>query len=653
MAKFSMDTTEDKNEAKIALLGNPNVGKSVIFGCLTGRYTSVSNYPGTTVEVARGTSIVGRRKVTLIDTPGINTLVPMSEDEEVTRNILLEERIDSIIQVADAKNLRRALLISLQLIEMEMPFVLDLNMEDEAASMGVTIDKNELSSIIDTPIVGTVAIQKRGIKELQKSASSERKSKYRLRYSEDIEAAVAQIENLLPESNISPRSIALMLLSRDQTLVEWLHQKLSDETIDQIEKICNDLERYNTESLAYRINRQRLRAVDTLLTTVMKKESPARQGWATWLGQLCMHPIWGLGVLLVVLFLFYEFVGNFGAQIAVDWLENGLFGNYLNPLSAKLFSKIFFFSPFLQDFFVGPYGMITMALTYALAIIFPIVVTFFIAFSLIEDSGYLPRLAIMLNRIFKSIGLNGKAVVPMVLGLGCDTMATMSARIMDTRKERIILTLLLALGVPCSAQLGIILGMLGTMPFWVTILWFGVVIGIILSVGFLSARILPGHQSDFMMEIPPIRKPTLFNIISKTIARLEWYMKEVVPLFILGTLILFSLDKMNLLPAIQKLANPLVVHFLNLPPEGTEAFLIGFLRRDYGATRFFDMYTNGQLDVIQAAVSLVVMTLFVPCLANALMIIKERGLKIAIAIVAFIYPLAFFVGGVVNWGLRL
>ncbi|MBI1909751.1 MAG: ferrous iron transport protein B [Deltaproteobacteria bacterium] len=637
---------------RIALVGNPNVGKSVIFGFLTGRYVTVSNYPGTTVEVSRGVSRLDNKEVQIIDTPGINSLVPMSEDEQVTRNILLEERLDGIIQVADAKNLRRALFISLQLAEIGLPFLLDLNMEDEAAARGITIHKEKLSSLLGVPVVGTIAIQKKGLKEIRKKSLSLTPSTHHFSYSKEIEQAIQRLEGLLPESFISRRAVALMILSGDKSLKGWL-AKLSDTAIDSLEQIRGELARRYSEPLAYIINRQRLRSAEELLSVIVRQEDSRREGWASWVGRMAMHPLWGLPVLATILFLIYEFVGQFGAQTAVGWLENGLFGKFLNPWSITLFSKIFSFSPFLRDLFVGEFGIITMALTYALAIILPIVITFFMAFSLMEDSGYLPRLAVMLNRIFRMIGLNGKAVVPMVLGLGCDTMATMTARIMDTQKERIILTLLLALGVPCSAQLGIVLAMLAALPLWATFLWLGVVGGALILVGFLSAQILPGGSSDFMMEIPPIRKPTLANILTKTMARLEWYLKEVVPLFIIGTLFLFFLDKLSLLPKIQNLASPIVEGFLDLPKEATEAFLVGFLRRDYGATRFFDLFGQGRLSVVQAIISLIVMTLFVPCLANTLMILKERGVKTMLAIVGFIYPFAFFVGGVLNWGLRV
>lgn len=647
-----MEVQDNKEEFKVVLLGNPNVGKSVVFSYLTGRHVQVANYPGTTVEISKGRLSLPDKRGTLIDTPGINTLVPMSEDEKVTRDILLNERVDEIVQIADAKNLRRALLISLQLSEIGIPFLLDLNMQDEATSLGITVDQQRLSSLLGVPVVGTIAIQKKGLKELRRRIGSLSPASYRHSYSAQVEKAIQKVEALLPNSPLSRRSIALMILSGDHSLIEWLEERLPEGEIDRIEEIRADFERNHPTPLALRIHKERLQAVDELIAAVVQREGVQKKGWAASLGEVSMHPVWGIFVLAGVLFLIYEFVGNLGAQITVDWLEKSLFGDYLNPWAIKLFQKLFFFSPFLQDLFVGPYGVITMALTYAFAIIFPIVLTFFLAFSLIEDFGYLPRLAIMLNRWFKLIGLNGKAVVPMVLGLGCDTMATMTARIMDTRKERIILTLLLALGVPCSAQLGIILGMLGSLPFWVTPLWGGVVVGVLLVVGFLSSRLLPGERSDFVMEIPPIRKPILSNIVAKTLARLEWYLKEVVPLFVWGTLVLFFLDKLRWLPAIQRFTEPLVGRILGLPPEAAEAFLIGFLRRDYGATRFFDMYGDGKLDAVQAAVALIVITLFVPCLANTLMIIKERGIKIAIWMTVVVYGIAFLVGGIVNWGLR-
>jgi ferrous iron transport protein B len=363
-----------------------------------------------------------------------------------------------------------------------------------------------------------------------------------------------------------------------------------------------------------------------------------------------MHPLWGLPILAIILYVMYKFVGYFGAQVVVGYFEETLFGVYLNPLAIEAFSVIPY--EIIRDLFVGEYGLITMALTYAIALILPIVGTFFIAFGILEDSGYLPRLAIMLNKAFNKMGLNGKAVLPMILGLGCDTMATLTTRILETKKERIIVTLLLALGVPCSAQLGVILGILASVSVTATAIWAGVILFVLFLIGYLSSKLIPGKGSEFILEVPPIRVPQAKNIIVKTLARVEWYLREAVPLFLLGTLILFILDKVGALVAIEQFASPVVVGLLGLPIKATEAFLIGFFRRDYGAAGLFALAEAGQLDSTQIIVGLVTITLFVPCIANFFIMVKERGIKIAAAMAAFIFPFAFLVGGVLNFILR-
>ncbi len=302
--------------------------------------------------------------------------------------------------------------------------------------------------------------------------------------------------------------------------------------------------------------------------------------------------------------------------------------------------------------FIGQYGIVTMALTYAIAIVLPITATFFIAFGMLEDSGYLPRLAIMVNKLFRLIGLNGKAVLPMVLGLGCCTMATLTTRILETKKERMIVTLLLALAIPCSAQLGVIMGMLSAISPWATVIWGGVLLAVLLVVGYLSSLIIKGEASDFILELPPIRVPKMKNILFKTFGRIEWYLKEAVPLFILGTLLLFAADKLLLLGLMEKAASPIVVNFLGLPAKATDAFLIGFLRRDYGAAGLFAMQKGGLLTPVQSLVSIVVITLFVPCIAQFFVTIKERGLKPALIMLGFIFPFAVVVGAGLNFGLN-
>ncbi|MBI5328673.1 MAG: ferrous iron transport protein B [Deltaproteobacteria bacterium] len=642
----------EEGAKRLILVGNPNVGKSVIFGALTGRYVTVSNYPGTTVEVSRGRASLEGVKYTVIDTPGVNSIVPMSEDERVTRDILLNEKAYSVIQVADTKNLRRALLISIQLAELGLSFSLALNMIDEARSRGWEVNIPKLSRLLGIDVVPTIATQRRGIDNLAKTVSSQRLSNFKIDYTRDIEDAVQVIEGLLPEMFISRRAIALMLLSGDETLNSWLHKNLSEGEIKKVEDIRYNIQSGYTEPLSYILNIERLKMVDRVVADVVTIEPASGGRLAGFIGKWSMHPVAGIPILLAILYLMYAFVGQFGAGTSVDFLEEVVFGEYLNPWVSRVV-KATVPIEIVHELIVGPYGLVTMALTYAIAIILPIVGYFFIFFGLLEDSGYLPRLAVMVDKIFKLIGLNGKAVLPMVLGLGCDTMATMTTRILETKKERILVTLLLALGVPCSAQLGVILGMLGGLSFKATLWWGGVIVFIMFMVGFLASKIISGETSDFLLEIPPIRIPKFSNILIKTLVRIEWYLREAVPLFILGTLFLFILDKLAILNVLERITAPVVVNFLDLPAKATGAFIIGFLRRDYGAAGLLILQKDGLLNPIQVVVSLVTITLFIPCIANFFMIAKERGLMAAVWMSVFIFPFAIMVGGVLNFILRM
>jgi len=370
-----------------------------------------------------------------------------------------------------------------------------------------------------------------------------------------------------------------------------------------------------------------------------------------WLGRAVREPLTGLPILLLVLYVTYLFVGVLGAQTLVGLLEEGLFGKYLNPWATTLASHLPF--AFAREFLVGEYGLITMGLTYAIAIVLPVVTTFFFIFGFLEDSGYIPRLAIFSDRLFRAMGLNGKAVLPMVLGLGCDTMATMTTRILATPKERLIAILLLALGVPCSAQLATIMGILGGISFAAVVTLFAVVLTQMVLVGFLAARALTGERSDFIMELPPMRMPRLRNLLTKTVLRVRWYLGEAVPLFLIGTVLLFILDRLGALQGITAAARPLVTGVLGLPPKAAEVFVMGFLRRDYGAAGLFLMARDGALTHVQAVVALTVMTLFVPCVANFLMIVKERGLRIGLAILAVVTTIAVGTGAVLNAALRV
>jgi ferrous iron transport protein B len=638
-------------DERVILIGNPNVGKSVIFNYLTGKYVIVSNYPGTTVEVATGTMSVKGKKFQVVDTPGINSLIPTSEDEKVTRDILLKEPFTHLIQVIDTKNIRRGLLISLQLLEMKLPFLIVLNMWDEAKSRGIEINLKKLSEYLRMPALKAVATRQKGLDKIKENLQFHPSFLSMINYPDAIEDGVSRILPFIPKAPISKRSLALMLLSGDESLAEWLHQNLLEEEILRIDKIRHEVQARFRDPIGYLINQARLRKVDEILSQVRTSSEKTPRTFSASLGNLMIHPFWGIPILLFVLFLTYQFVGVFGAQISVDFLEETFFGKWLLPPLTKLIQQ-YIPIPILQELLVGPYGILTMALTYAIAIVLPIVGCFFIVFGLMEDSGYLPRLAVMSNQIFKRMGLNGKAVLPMVLGLGCDTMATMTTRILDTEKDRTIVTLLLALGVPCSAQLGVILGMFSGLPVLYLLSWI-LLIGFLLAiVGYLAAKLLSGEGSDFILEVPPLRIPQLKNIVIKTLARIEWYLKEAVPLFILGTLFLFVMHQTKGLAVIEEISTPIIVHLLGLPAKATEAFIVGFLRRDYGAAGLFILAKEGLLNPRQILVSLVTITLFIPCIAQFFMMIKERGWKKTLYISGVVFPIAFGVGGLLNFLLK-
>jgi ferrous iron transport protein B len=559
---------------RIVLVGNPNVGKSVIFGRLTGRYATVANYPGTTVAVTQGRALVGAEVCDLIDTPGVNALDGhLSEDEAITRRIVESDQADLVVQIADARNLRRALMLTWQLARRAKPMVLVLNLIDEARARGVEVDTQKLATELGIPVVETVAVDGQGLDALRASLSTA-----------DVPA--------VPGAS---------------SAIGWSH----DVT-------------------------ERIRRV--------RRHSPARLQEA--FARAVRQPLTGIPVLALVLYVTYLFVGVFGAQVLVGLLEEEIFGGLINPAATSLASHLPW--ALLSDFFVGEYGLITMGLTYALAIVLPVVSTFFLIFGVLEDSGYIPRLAIFCDRVFRAMGLNGKAVLPMVLGLGCDTMATMTTRILGTPKERLIAIVLLALGVPCSAQLATILGILGGISFLALGTLFGVVIIQMIVVGWLAARVLRGDRSEFILELPPIRMPRARNLLTKTLLRIRWYLGEAVPLFLIGTVLLFALDRVGVLALLVGATEPVVTGLLGLPSRAAEVFIMGFLRRDYGAAGLFEMVQNGALTATQSVVALTVMTLFVPCVANLLMIVKERGPRVAFAILTFVTVVAVLTGAVMN-----
>ena len=462
-----------------------------------------------------------------------------------------------------------------------------------------------------------------------------------------LEKSLERIEAFIKmDYGLSRRAVALLLLQEDSEILSLVESK-EPQDFRQIIEIINYTKGHCHDPLSYIITLRRQEEVNRIITVAVEHMPIERLPFREKLSRIMISPFTGVPILLVIVYWgLYKFVGVFGAGTVVNFIEADIFEKGINPWVVKILGFVIPWQA-LRDLFSGEYGVITLGIRYAVALILPIVTTFFIAFAIIEDTGYLPRLALLIDRLFKRIGLTGRAVIPMVLGLGCDTMATMVTRTLPTKRERLIATILLALAIPCSAQLGVIFALLEGNPkgMWI---WLFVVSLVFLLVGFLSSMVLPGEAPSFYMEIPPLRLPKLSNIFIKTYSRVKWYFMEVFPMFILASLMIWIGQLSGLFNLLVKLLE-YPIRWIGLPEKAAVAFLFGFFRRDYGAAGLYDIKKAGLFTGNQLVVACVVLTLFLPCIAQFLMNTKERGLKTGVAISVFILLFSFFTGFLVNF----
>jgi ferrous iron transport protein B len=303
---------------------------------------------------------------------------------------------------------------------------------------------------------------------------------------------------------------------------------------------------------------------------------------------------------------------------------------------------------------VGDFGLVSVGLVLTVGIVAPVLATFFFAFAILEDSGYLPRLSLLLDRALRRIGLNGKGVLPLITGFSCITMAVLTTRMLDTRKQRLIATLLLVLAFPCAPQLGVMMVLLSRVSAWALLIVPGVLLLQFFVVGLLANWLLPGERQDFVMELPPLRAPRLYNIALKTGYRLLWFLKEAIPYFLLGTFVLYLMDQAGLLDGFRALLRPLSERLLGLPSESADVFLMTIIRREAGVAMLVQQATEaGLYSGTQAVVTLVVMTLMVPCINTVLITYKEQGVLAASAILLFVMVYSLLVGGLLNGALQL
>jgi ferrous iron transport protein B len=651
----------------LAIVGGPNVGKSVMFNNLTGRYVTVSNYPGTTVEVSRGRGRIEGKSFGVVDTPGMYSLTPITDEERVARRMLLKREPGAVIHMVDAKNLERMLPLTLQLLELGLPVVLVLNMMDEAERLGLQIDVGGLSREIGIPVVAAVATSRRGLPEIRKEVldiaqAREVHSATPVRYEATVEEAIDEVARRLPEPFArAARGIALLLLQEEVEVAEAVRAADPAASRD-IEEIVRRRVGAGKQPLRYRIAMQRQAVAREVAGRHVVVPRGVARTFADRLSDITTNPLTGVPILAAIIYFgLYKFVGVFGAGDVVNLLENKLFGEHISPWFNSLFERLLpgnvGWHYWARELFGSDYGLVTLGVTYAMAIVLPIVSLFFLFFSVLEDTGYFPRLALLVDRVFKKIGLNGRAVIPLVLGFGCDTMATMVTRIQETKRERVLTTLLLALAIPCSAQYGVITALLAKQPAGVLgisyawLAWAGILLLIFMVTGRLASRVIPGQPATFYMELPPLRLPRLSNVVVKTLARMKWYFLEVLPLFLLASVLIWIGRITHIFDMLVAALRP-VVSLIGLPAQTATAFLYGFFRRDFGAAGLYQMADAGQLTGAQLLIACVTLTLFLPCVAQFLVMKKERGLKMAVVMSTGILCVAFVVGGVVNLVLK-
>lgn len=589
---------------KIVLAGNPNVGKSAIFHALTGIYVEVSNFPGTTVDISSGH--LGEDG--LYDTPGVYGISAFNEEERVAREMILQA--DVVINVVDASHLDRDLFLTLQILDMGFPTVVALNMVDEARANGLAVDLAKLSAELGVEVVPTVAIKQKGIAELRAAIERARPGKATCEIHCQIPKGVAQADGV-------------MILEEDEETCARCQVKPS-----------------GSREGIYRLRRER---ADQIAQAVL---SETNQGatLATRLGRWTLHPVGGLFILAGFLWLMYQILGVWVAQDVVDVTEGVWMSEHYVPWIANLVGHLIHPASFLGQVLIGEFGLLTMTFSYLVGLLLPLVIGFYLFLSFAEDSGYLPRVAVLVDRLMIKVGLNGRAVIPMILGFGCVTMATVTTRLMGTKRERTIATFLLSLAIPCSAQLAVITVMLAPLgPLYA--LTFAVVLLLIYGLaGAALNRLLPGQSSDLLIDLPPIRMPRITNVLQKTYLKAKHFLTEAWLFFAAGSLLISVLKETGALDAAAGWFAPITENWLGLPRETAGAFIMGFVRRDFGAAGLYDM----GLTPHQTLVALLTITLFVPCIASIMIMLKERGKKEGLVIWLTDLTLAIFLGGILH-----
>jgi len=638
---------------KIVIVGLPNTGKSQIFNNLTGTYTLVANYPLTTIKTERARCNIDGQAYEIIDTPGLHCLYIHSEEELVVRDMIFSEKPDVIIQCIDANQLKQSLTLTADLLELEIPMVISLNAIDETAKKGIWIDSPGLSRALGIPVIESIAVNGIGTNQLKAAISKARIGKCPVKYGEIIDTGISTIASQLPEDVHFKRKTAVLLLLDDPFLADYLTKKYGTEKTTRLFQKAGEIKRQFRGNIGQAINNKRARWVDELVENTTRKQKITPGEFSRAFGRLSRHPVFGIPILIFFLLMTFMLVVH-----VAGFLDEILSATILDP--AIGFIEGLFQAEggivkhqFWYDFLVGHYGILTLGLFNAIVTVLPILSVFFLMFGFLEDIGYMPNLCVLVKRIFAKIGLTGKAIMPLVLALGCKTMATLFTKSLSSRKEKFIAVYLIAFAIPCAAQLAIdmgIIGRLGNLRLLGFAIAYGTLAIVEIGVGYLlNKTIKDDEKSDFLQELPAIRFPNPKAIIIKTYYRLYWFLKEALPIFIIAAAALFFIDKIGLLDRTKIFLSPIVVNWLGLPIDIVDAMILSLARHEAAAGLLLNMVDSGALNFIQCVVAVTITTMFVPCFANIVAMCKRMGVKTGLAMTIAINASSFVLAGILNW----
>ena len=629
---------------KVMILGLPNTGKSLIFSNITGEYSISSNSPLTTISFTKARIHIGEETYDFIDTPGFSSFYMHSEEELKVRNAIFDENPSVIIQCIDANRLKQSLTLTIDLLALKIPLVICLNAIDETSRRGVWIDSEKLSKLTGVPVVESMAIYGQGTRSLKEAVLNARPGRISIDFGKSIEEKIVQISAQLPGNVKHKRIISRLVIMGDHRIDEYLLKKCGVKiTLNLMEEVKHEISGNNRI-----INDKKNLWIDDIAEEVVKKQKLVPREFSQTVARLCRHPVFGIPILLMVIYTTFLLVVNV-ANVIAEWMTETCW----TPVEAFISGII---PPgFWSDFLIGDYGVLSLGIANAVLTVLPILSVFFLLFNTLEDIGYIPNLSVLTKKILNKLGLSGNALMPLVLGFGCKTMATLTTRTLKSKKERYIAVYLIAFAIPCASQMALNMSILGRMGFKAFAITFSVLFLVEILSGLVLNRIIKSKEKKlaFMQELPIIRMPNIKNVFKKTYYRIYWFLKESLMVFVYAALILFTIDKTGILDASKDALTPLVQGFLGLPLKMVDALILCLARHEAAAGMIINLIRDNQLNYVQCIVAVALTTMLVPCFANIMAMVKEVGAKNAIIMILSINITAFLTSGLLNWILLL